>query len=902
MENYNSAKVEELTRMGFSLADVQKALKLCGTGSDAALNWLVDKNNQSHYETYNTQKAINDLNAFEPLNPEERIRVEGTPVGLKNIGNTCYFNSLIQTYFAIPAFVKAVMSFQIPQRVTSSKFQLLSQLQKLFALMIGSNRKYIDPTSVLSSITDDFGNKIEIGSQRDVGEFNMILVSRISEAMRNRNIDDEYESYRTSSGMMVNLDGLISNMFYGKHIESITFNEFGRKATQINHAVFGQINLDVEYGDLYTAWEFSKSTKIENFMTPSGSETTACQRVWIENPPSILLFHIQRVAYDKQKRSPIKINKRFEFPKVIHIDRFLYKNKQESKRQHKTLKNLRRQIKTMEETIDSITKYKNSGLGLPEILQLASAFIKEECSEDGFQQDNLRILGDNEVDSQTLKDLANWLAYLRNLCQTSMEKKKTELEKLRKELEQQYKVPGLMKTPYYLHSILIHEGSAEGGHYYSFIYDSERGIWRKYSDISVTEISEDEVMSISLGGDGSSSAYSLVYVDSKLKPEPKDTLYCSYSILSDYPGNDDYYTYLSAEMLNEIKAHNFAEWEQLNEFGANSALKEIQNLYTSRYTMCDTQYLSYESLKDKTAGNIMHELINFSVFLRIKGELMLCKWYILDTCVQEYYPDKGSLINYNKNDPIYLKLCQFFINSYNQAPKFIDLSPNNLKSFEKFKKEYKNVMKEAYITLYILNYLNLGYFMDALKSFVYQAQYPSAERSYYTDVMRDSQKVIILRMATIVVTDLESGRTRNAVEMIGHLTTITCFSLDRSDMHYRQIKIIVESIYADKERFRLDTEDYTKVKACVEAMNSGSCTNPTFDLQNFSEGFKGLLDQIENFDVCAWRNGWTRNEIASQFVETMNLFKRNYEKWYQLHRNFSKGYQKILSLKEYREI
>eukprot|EP00358_Blepharisma_japonicum_P004571 CAMPEP_0202953250 /NCGR_PEP_ID=MMETSP1395-20130829/44478_1 /ASSEMBLY_ACC=CAM_ASM_000871 /TAXON_ID=5961 /ORGANISM="Blepharisma japonicum, Strain Stock R1072" /LENGTH=152 /DNA_ID=CAMNT_0049666167 /DNA_START=73 /DNA_END=528 /DNA_ORIENTATION=+ len=149
----------------------------------------------------------------------------------------------------------------------------------------------------------------------------------------------------------------------------------------------------------------------------------------------------------------------------------------------------------MEETIDSITKYKNSGLGLPEILRLASTFIKEECSEDIFQQDSTRILGDNEIDGQTLKDLASWLTYLRNLCQNSMDKKKNELEKLRKELGQQYKIPGLMKTPYYLHSILIHEGGAEGGHYYSFIYDSERGIWRKYSDIQVTEISEDEVMS-----------------------------------------------------------------------------------------------------------------------------------------------------------------------------------------------------------------------------------------------------------------------------------------------------------------------------------------------------------------------------------------------------------------------
>ena len=28
------------------------------------------------------------------------------------------------------------------------------------------------------------------------------------------------------------------------------------------------------------------------------------------------------------------------------------------------------------------------------------------------------------------------------------------------------------KQPYYLHSILVHDGLANGGHYYSFIFDS----------------------------------------------------------------------------------------------------------------------------------------------------------------------------------------------------------------------------------------------------------------------------------------------------------------------------------------------------------------------------------------------------------------------------------------------
>jgi ubiquitin carboxyl-terminal hydrolase 25/28 len=35
--------------------------------------------------------------------------------------------------------------------------------------MIASDRKYIDPTPVLTSIVDDYGNELPIGDQKDIG-------------------------------------------------------------------------------------------------------------------------------------------------------------------------------------------------------------------------------------------------------------------------------------------------------------------------------------------------------------------------------------------------------------------------------------------------------------------------------------------------------------------------------------------------------------------------------------------------------------------------------------------------------------------------------------------------------------------------------------------------------------
>ena len=41
---------------------------------------------------------------------------------------------------------------------------MVRQLQKLFAKMLLSNEKYVDPSTVVNSVVDDFGRKIDVGS------------------------------------------------------------------------------------------------------------------------------------------------------------------------------------------------------------------------------------------------------------------------------------------------------------------------------------------------------------------------------------------------------------------------------------------------------------------------------------------------------------------------------------------------------------------------------------------------------------------------------------------------------------------------------------------------------------------------------------------------------------------
>lgn len=51
--------------------------------------------NQAIMDSIKAETGNHNSSNYEPLNPEQRKREDSIPVGLKNIGNTCYFNSIL---------------------------------------------------------------------------------------------------------------------------------------------------------------------------------------------------------------------------------------------------------------------------------------------------------------------------------------------------------------------------------------------------------------------------------------------------------------------------------------------------------------------------------------------------------------------------------------------------------------------------------------------------------------------------------------------------------------------------------------------------------------------------------------------------------------------------------------
>jgi len=65
---------------------------------------------------------------------------------------------------------------------------------------------------------------------------------------------------------------------------------------------------------------------------------------------------------------------------------------------------------------------------------------------------------------------------------------------------------------YQLHSVLVHEGNVNSGHYYSFLNQNDN--WFKCNDTQIIQVPESEVWDVSLGGNNNNgSAYCLIYYD-----------------------------------------------------------------------------------------------------------------------------------------------------------------------------------------------------------------------------------------------------------------------------------------------------------------------------------------------------------------------------------------------------
>ncbi|XP_044225827.1 ubiquitin carboxyl-terminal hydrolase 25 isoform X4 [Thunnus albacares] len=508
-------------------------------------------------------------------NPHDRKRVDTCPVGLKNVGNTCWFSAVIQSLFNLLEFQRLVLNYSPPARVHDlprnqkehRNLPFMQELRNLFSLMVGSKRKYVDPSRAVEILKDAF--KSSESQQQDVSEFTHKLLDWLEDAFQMK-AEEDREGEKPKNPMV--------ELFYGRFLAVGVLE--GKKFE--NTEMFGQYPLQVNgFKDLHECLEAAMiEGEIESLHSAENSARSG-QEHWFTELPPVLTFELSRFEFNQALGRPEKIHNKLEFPSMLYMDRYMDRNREITRIKREEIRRLKEHLTLLQQRLERYLSYGSGPKRFPlaDVLQYAMEFAssKPVCTspvEDidssappggttgqqlpppsTAEQDSMapsessgpasgpatapttaqqqrvpihkpftqsRLPPDlpmhpapRHITEEELRVLEGCLHRWRSEVENDTRDLQGSITRIHRTIELMYSDKSMMQVPYRLHAVLVHEGQANAGHYWAYIYDPHQRCWMKYNDIAVTKSSWEELVRDSFGGYRNASAYCLMYINDK---------------------------------------------------------------------------------------------------------------------------------------------------------------------------------------------------------------------------------------------------------------------------------------------------------------------------------------------------------------------------------------------------
>ncbi|XP_032432254.1 ubiquitin carboxyl-terminal hydrolase 25 isoform X4 [Xiphophorus hellerii] len=509
-------------------------------------------------------------------NPYDRKRIDSCPVGLKNVGNTCWFSAVIQSLFNLLEFQRLVLNYSPPARVLDlprnqkehRNLPFMQELRNLFSLMVGSKRKYVDPSRAVEILKDAF--KSSESQQQDVSEFTHKLLDWLEDAFQMKAEEDSVGE--KPKNPMVEL-------FYGRFLAVGVLE--GKKFE--NTEMFGQYPLQVNgFKDLHECLEAAMvEGEIESLHSAENSARSG-QEHWFTELPPVLTFELSRFEFNQALGRPEKIHNKLEFPSMLYMDRYMDRNREITRIKREEIRRLKEHLTVLQQRLERYLSYGSGPKRFPlaDVLQYAMEFAssKPVCTspvEDidtsappggttgqqlpppsstaepdsvpppessgpasapaaaplAAQQQRVSVHkpftqsrlppdlpmhpAPRHITEEELRVLEGCLHRWRSEVENDTRDLQGSITRIHRTIELMYSDKSMMQVPYRLHAVLVHEGQANAGHYWAYIYDPHQRCWMKYNDISVTKSSWEELVRDSFGGYRNASAYCLMYINDK---------------------------------------------------------------------------------------------------------------------------------------------------------------------------------------------------------------------------------------------------------------------------------------------------------------------------------------------------------------------------------------------------
>ncbi|XP_011808816.1 PREDICTED: ubiquitin carboxyl-terminal hydrolase 25 [Colobus angolensis palliatus] len=437
----------------------------------------------------------------------------------------------------------------------------MRELRYLFALLVGTKRKYVDPSRAVEILKDAF--KSNDSQQQDVSEFTHKLLDWLEDAFQMK-AEEETDEEKPKNPMV--------ELFYGRFLAVGVLE--GKKFE--NTEMFGQYPLQVNgFKDLHECLE---AAMIEGEIESLHSENSgkSGQEHWFTELPPVLTFELSRFEFNQALGRPEKIHNKLEFPQVLYLDRYMHRNREITRIKREEIKRLKDYLTVLQQRLERYLSYGSGPKRFPlvDVLQYALEFAssKPVCTspvddidassppsgsipsqtlpstteQQGAPSSELpstspssvaavssrsvihkpftqsRIPPDlpmhpapRHITEEELSVLESCLHRWRTEIENDTRDLQESISRIHRTIELMYSDKSMIQVPYRLHAILVHEGQANAGHYWAYIFDHRESRWMKYNDIAVTKSSWEELVRDSFGGYRNASAYCLMYINDK---------------------------------------------------------------------------------------------------------------------------------------------------------------------------------------------------------------------------------------------------------------------------------------------------------------------------------------------------------------------------------------------------
>ncbi|KAJ5502999.1 Peptidase C19 ubiquitin carboxyl-terminal hydrolase 2 [Penicillium fimorum] len=223
-------------------------------------------------------------------------------VGLKNLSNTCYLNSLMTQLFMNIEFRSFILNLPIADRISQ---KLLYETQRLFTWMQETWSKSIEPSDFVKSILTYDNEEIDVTVQMDVDEFYNLLFDRWEAQVLDTEKKKKFRSFY--GGQLV------------QQIKSMECDHISERLEPFS-AIQCEIKGKATLEDSLRAYVSGEVMQGDNkySCTSCGRHVDAVKRACLKDVPDNLIFHLKRFDFDMVHMLRSKINDEFQFPH--HID------------------------------------------------------------------------------------------------------------------------------------------------------------------------------------------------------------------------------------------------------------------------------------------------------------------------------------------------------------------------------------------------------------------------------------------------------------------------------------------------------------------------------------------------------------------------------------------------------